>query len=364
MKELKIKSVESLGVRTVYDMYVPQDHSYTLANGIINHNTDPTIRRCLVASPGRLYLMMDYSQCELRLMAHLSKCKGLLEAFAKGWDPHLSVACKKYGVNYDDIYPIYKDEQHPEYTTWKIRRKQAKHIVFGCIYHIGAAKLAEELSDPKTGLVVTPKESQGFLDDFFKDFPEVKKFMDNRMKFIHKHGYIKTLFGRKRRCPEIFGDNQMQIVAAENAAINTPSQSAASDMALFTSILIDELIQKGEFPDLQEVGTVHDSIYFDTLPQDINPKTIYQLWDMARNPSTKEWFGFQIDDIDMSMDFEVGRSQGEELPFAVGYDYNRLLNFKGEWKGSKEEEYYFSLVNKCKSVDIKDYPKVYPEYFK
>lgn len=247
MKELKIKSVESLGVRTVYDMYVPRDHSYTLANGIINHNTDPTIRRCLVASPGRLYLMMDYSQCELRLMAHLSKCKGLLEAFAKGWDPHLSVACKKYGVNYDDIYPIYKDEQHPEYTTWKIRRKQAKHIVFGCIYHIGAAKLAEELSDPKTGLVVTPKESQGFLDDFFKDFPEVKKFMDNQMKFIHKHGYIKTLFGRKRRCPEIFGDNQMQIVAAENAAINTPSQSAASDMALFTSILIDELIQKGNF---------------------------------------------------------------------------------------------------------------------
>ena len=366
---------EPIGLKMVCDIEVQEDHTY-VANGILNHNsdpnaqqlprvaTDPTIRRCLISSPGRLYLMMDYSQCELRLMAHLSKCKGLLEAFAKGWDPHLSVACKKYGVNYDDIYPIYKDEQHPEYTTWKIRRKQAKHIVFGCIYHIGAAKLAEELSDPKTGLVVTPKESQGFLDDFFKDFPEVKKFMDNQMKFIHKHGYIKTLFGRKRRCPEIFGDNQMQIVAAENAAINTPSQSAASDMALFTSILIDELIQKGEFPDLQEVGTVHDSIYFDTLPQDINPKTIYQLWDMARNPSTKEWFGFQIDDIDMSMDFEVGRSQGEELPFAVGYDYNRLLNFKGEWKGSKEEEYYFSLVNKCKSVDIKDYPKVYPEYFK
>lgn len=335
----QITNIEKVGKREVYDMEVESLHEFN-PNGIRVHN------------------------CELRLMAHLSKCKGLLEAFAKGWDPHLSVACKKYGVNYDDIYPIYKDEQHPEYTTWKIRRKQAKHIVFGCIYHIGAAKLAEELSDPKTGLVVTPKESQGFLDDFFKDFPEVKKFMDNQMKFIHKHGYIKTLFGRKRRCPEIFGDNQMQIVAAENASINTPSQSAASDMALFTSILIDELIQKGEFPDLQEVGTVHDSIYFDTLPKDINPKTVYQLWDMARNPSTKEWFGFQIDDIDMSMDFEVGRSQGEELPFAVGYDYNRLLNFKGEWKGSKEEEYYFSLVNKCKSVDIKDYPKVYPEYFK
>ena len=326
--------------------------------------TDPTIRRCLVASPGRLYLMMDYSQCELRLMAHLSKCKGLLEAFAKGWDPHLSVACKKYGAKYDEIEPIYKDEQHPEYKTWKVRRKQAKHIVFGCIYCIGAAKLAEELSDPKTGLVVSPNEAKSFLEDFFTDFPEVKKFMDKQMKFMHKHGYVKTLFGRKRRCPEIFGDNQMQIVEAEHASVNIPCQGAASDMALFTSVLIDEKVNKGELPDLQEVGTVHDSIYFDTLPQDINPKTVYQLWDMARNPSTKEWFGFQIDDIDMSMDFEVGRSQGEELPFAVGYDYNRLLNFKGEWKGSKEEEYYFSLVNKCKSVDIKDYPKVYPEYFK
>ena len=335
----QITNIENVGKREVYDMEVESLHEFN-PNGIRVHN------------------------CELRLMAHLSKCKGLLEAFAKGWDPHLSVACKKYGAKYDEIEPIYKDEQHPEYKTWKVRRKQAKHIVFGCIYCIGAAKLAEELSDPKTGLVVSPNEAKSFLEDFFTDFPEVKKFMDKQMKFMHKHGYVKTLFGRKRRCPEIFGDNQMQIVEAEHASVNIPCQGAASDMALFTSVLIDEKVNKGELPDLQEVGTVHDSIYFDTLPKDINPKTIYQLWDMARNPSTKEWFGFQIDDIDMSMDFEVGRSQGEELPFAVGYDYNRLLNFKGEWKGSKEEEYYFSLVNKCKSVDIKDYPRVYPEYFK
>lgn len=335
----QITNIEKVSKREVYDMEVENLHEFN-PNGVRVHN------------------------CELRLMAHLSKCKGLLEAFAKGWDPHLSVACKKYGAKYDEIEPIYKDEQHPEYKTWKVRRKQAKHIVFGCIYCIGAAKLAEELSDPKTGLVVSPNEAKSFLEDFFTDFPEVKKFMDKQMKFMHKHGYVKTLFGRKRRCPEIFGDNQMQIVEAEHASVNIPCQGAASDMALFTSVLIDEKVNKGELPDLQEVGTVHDSIYFDTLPKDINPKTIYQLWDMARNPSTKEWFGFQIDDIDMSMDFEVGRSQGEELPFAVGYDYNRLLNFKGEWKGSKEEEYYFSLVNKCKSVDIKDYPKVYPEYFK
>lgn len=326
--------------------------------------TNPDIRKCLIASPGRLYLMMDYSQAELRIMAHLSKCKGLLEAFARGWDPHLSVACKKYGCKYEDIEPIYNDELHPDYKIWKVRRKQAKHIVFGCIYCIGAEKLAEELSDPKTGLIVTAEEAKEFLNDFFTDFPEVKKFMDKQMKFMHKHGYVKTLFGRKRRCPEVFGDNKMQIVEAEHASVNIPCQGSASDMALFASILIDEKVCKGELPDLQEVGTVHDSIYFDTLPQDINPKTVYQLWQIAKNPNTKKYFGFQINDIDMSMDFEIGRSQGEELPFAVGYDYNRLLNFKGGWEGSKEKEIYFSYVNKCKNVAIKDYPKVYPEYFK
>lgn len=380
----KIHLVANLGLQPIVDLTVDKNHSYVTRSNFINSNTvsgrlsssepnaqqfprlatNPDIRKCLIASPGRLYLMMDYSQAELRIMAHLSKCKGLLEAFARGWDPHLSVACKKYGCKYEDIEPIYNDELHPDYKIWKVRRKQAKHIVFGCIYCIGAEKLAEELSDPKTGLIVTAEEAKEFLNDFFTDFPEVKKFMDKQMKFMHKHGYVKTLFGRKRRCPEVFGDNKMQIVEAEHASVNIPCQGSASDMALFASILIDEKVCKGELPDLQEVGTVHDSIYFDTLPQDINPKTVYQLWQIAKNPNTKKYFGFQINDIDMSMDFEIGRSQGEELPFAVGYDYNRLLNFKGDWEGSKEKELYFSYVNKCKNVPIKDYPKVYPEYFK
>lgn len=317
--------------------------------------TNPDIRKCLIATKGKLYLMMDYSQAELRIMAHLSKCNGLLEAFARGWDPHLSVACKKYGVLYDDIYPIYKDEQHPEYKTWKVRRKQAKHIVFGCIYCIGAKKLAEELStkDEK----VSPQDATKFLEEFFKDFPEVKVFMHKQMKYMHKHGYVKSLFGRKRRCPEVFGDNQMKVVESEHASVNMPCQSAASDMALFTSILIYEKVKSGELPKLIEVGTVHDSIYFEVLPRDINPKTIYQLWSIAKNPDTKKWFGFAINDVDMSMDFEVGRSQGEELPFAVGYDYSKLE--RGEW----DEDEYYSYVNKSKKVDIKDYPRVYPEYF-
>lgn len=109
-KPVSIISIEPIGLKTVCDIEVQKDHTY-VANGILNHNSDPNaqqfprlatnpdIRKCLVASTGRLYLMMDYSQAELRLMAHLSKCKGLLEAFAKGWDPHLSVACKNMGLN-------------------------------------------------------------------------------------------------------------------------------------------------------------------------------------------------------------------------------------------------------------------------
>lgn len=319
--------------------------------------TNPDIRKCLIPTKGRLYLAMDYSQAELRIMAHLSKCKGLLEAFAKGWDPHLSVACNKYKCKYEDIEPIYKDEMHPDYKIWKVRRKQAKHIVFGCIYCIGAKKLAEELSDVKSGLIVSPEEAKLFLKDFFEDFPEVKKFMDRQMRFMHKHGYVKTLFGRKRRCPEIWDGTQMQQVEAEHASVNIPCQGAASDMALFASVLIDEKVVSGELPDLWEVGTVHDSIYYETLPEDITPKTIYQLWSIAKNPNTHKYFGFKIDDIEMSMDFEIGMSQGEALPFAVGYDYSKLMN------GNYNEAEYYGYVNKCKHIPIRDYPKVYPEYF-
>lgn len=107
---------------------------------------------------------------------------------------------------------------------------------------------------------------------------------------------------------------------------NMPCQSAASDMALFASVLVYEKVKKGELPPMTEVNTVHDSVYQFIEPRYITPDTIYKIWDICRNPSTKKFFGFAIKDVDMSMNFTVGRDMAEELPYNPEYDYNKMLS--------------------------------------
>lgn len=184
-------------------------------------SVDPNIKNQLVAKPGTLYLVCDFSQAELRIMAHLSGDETYLNAFNSGQDPHLAIAAKKYGVPYDEAYKIYDDDNHPEHGIWKVRRKQAKQIAFGLIYGIGAKLLAVKLSDPKSGLIVTPEEAQQEMDIFFKQHPKLKTFKAKQEKFLKKHGYLKSLFGRKRRLPQIYGDKQEQAYAIR-LALNFP----------------------------------------------------------------------------------------------------------------------------------------------
>ena len=643
----------------------------------------------------QLFLCYDYSQAELRILAHLANESTMLEWFRTGKDIHLASACKKYHENYDEIIKIYQDEQHPEYKLWKKRRKQAKTINFGIVYEQSAAKLAESLSTPEEP--VSKEEGQQFLDDYFKTFPKVKKFMEKQHKFMEKHGYCVSLFGRRRRCPKVYSENygeylealrqcvddktealtidgwkkyneinvgtliltknpitgilewqpiekvniypdydgdlysiegktfsaltngkhrwlcnhntkpnskvefvtteelynskvvipihrtgeylgnknkilsddmvfilgiiltdghiryyqdkskprygkpwyvvitqskeknipiiqnvvdkigysynykvsgkkhvwkfnkdfadylhniipnkelnmellnfltkrqikllldgmilgdgckkgtriitssieqanliQILIVMAgyysnilindnrgvhfsnkvksgkivtknvsylvtigknkhfhhistrgtnhikkisnQNKLIwcptvnngtwvcrrngktyitgnstNMPCQSAASDMALFASVIVYGKVKKGELPPMKEVNTVHDSVYQFILPKYITPDTIYNIWDICRNPSTKEYFGFSIDDVDMSMDFTIGRNMAEELPYIPGYDYNKLL------REDFDIDEYYREYNKFRDIPISDYPKKFKKYFK
>lgn len=314
------------------------------------------IKPQFIAPPGKLFFAYDYSQAELRIMAHLSGDPILLEAFRLGQDPHLAVACKKYSYDYDQAYAIYSDETHPEYKLWKVRRKQAKQIVFGCIYGIEAKKLSEQLSDIKSNLIVTPEEAQQFLDEFFEEHPKVKRFMEKQTKHMEKHGYVTTLFGRRRRCPKIYSDNYGEYLEARRASFNAPCQSCASDFALYASVLIYQRVKAGTLPQLVEVSTVHDALYHYTDPTFLNPWVVYQLYEICRNPDTSV-FGFTVDDVDMEMDFSVGRHMGEELPYTPGYDYQKLL------EPDFDLEQYYHLHSKYKGVPIKDYPKVFPEYF-
>lgn len=323
---------------------------------------NPDIKKQFIPPSGKLFLTYDYSQAELRILAHLAKEETMLEWFRTGKDIHLASACKKYHENYDEILKIYEDEQHELYPLWKKRRKQAKTINFGIVYEQSAHKLAESLSTPEEK--VDDSEGQQFLDEYFTTFPKIKKFMDKQHKFMEKHGYCVSLFGRRRRCPNVYSDNFSEYLEALRQSTNMPCQSAASDMALFASIIVWEKVKKGELPPMREVNTVHDSVYQFIEPRYITPDTIYRIWDICRNPSTKEFFDFEIKDVDMSMNFTVGRTMAEELPYNPFYDYSKML------LDDFDLDEYYSLYREkrnhykdTKGLDIEN-PGTYPTIFK
>lgn len=328
------------------------------AQQIPKTSVDPNIKKQLVAPKGTLYIASDFSQAELRIMAHLSGDETYLNAFNSGQDPHLAIAATKYHVPYEEALKMYEDENHPDHKIWKVRRKQAKQIAFGLIYGIGAKLLAVKLSDPKSGIIVTPEEAQKEMDIFFGQHPKLKTFLKKQEKFLRKNGYLVSLFGRKRRLPQIYSSDRGEEAYALRLALNFPCQSAASDMCLFGSILIYYLMRQGKLPPTKSVCLVHDANYQITKPENINTWSIYEMWQIYRNPLTKPYFGFQIDDLDMEMDFVIGRSMAEELPFIPGYDYRKML----EPDFSVEE--YIEEHKKYKHIKIKDYPKIFKKEIK
>lgn len=326
-------------------------------------SVDPNIKKQLIAPEGKLYLAYDYSQAELRMMAHLSGDETYLRAFREGVDPHLAIAINKYHADPKAAIEAYNDEEHPDHKLWKGRRKQAKQIAFGLIYGIGAKLLAEKLSDPKAGIIVSKEEAQQIMDEFFTEHPKIKKFKDKQERFIRRHGYYRQLFGTKRRLPQIWSNDHEQEAYAIRLGLNFPCQGAAANMTNFGSVLIYWLMRQGKLPRMLECCTVHDSVYQYTLPEYINVWTVYTIWNILRNPSTKHYFGFQINDVDLSMDFSIGRTMAEELPFIPLYDYRKMLdpNFSVEgymaehrkWK-EKEKELGFDPT----------YPGNFPKIFK
>ena len=287
---------------------------------------NPDVKLQFITPPGKLFLAYDYSQAELRILSFLAKEETMMEWFRTGRDIHLASACKKYHEDYDKIKPIYDDEQNPEYKLWKKRRKFSKQINFGIVYGQTAMKLAESLSTPEEP--VSTDEAQVFLDEFFETFPRIQTYMKKQHKFMEKHGYCQSLFGRRRRCPKVYSESYREYLEALRQAVNMPVQSAASDM-----------------------------VYQYIEPRYITPDLIYKLWDICRNPETKEYFGFKITGVDMSMDFTVGRTMAEELPYVPGYDYNKLLS-----ENFNIDEYY-AEHNKVKSISISEYPEKFKKYF-
>jgi DNA polymerase-1 len=194
-------------------------------------------------------LAADYSQIELRIMAHLSADKGLVAAFAAGADIHKATAAEVFGVELDRV----SAEQ----------RRSAKAINFGLIYGMSAFGLARQLG-------IERGAAQEYVDLYFQRYPGVKAFMERTRIQAREQGYVETVFGRRLYLPEIKARSGQRRAAAERTAINAPMQGTASDIIKIAMREVDAWIRK-ERPDLRMIMQVHDELVFEVRPDQLEP---------------------------------------------------------------------------------------------
>jgi DNA polymerase-1 len=199
------------------------------------------IREAFVAPQGCLIMACDYSQIELRIMAHLSGDESLLQAFHDNIDIHQATASEVFNVPYGEV-----DSD---------QRRAAKAINFGLMYGMSAFGLARQLNIGRV-------EAQAYMDTYFMRYPGVQQFMEDTREQAREQGYVETLFGRRLYLPDINASNMQRRQGAERAAINAPMQGTAADIIKRAMISVDAWLQK-EKPDAHLVMQVHDELVFE-----------------------------------------------------------------------------------------------------
>ena len=206
------------------------------------------IRQAFIAPEGKSIVAADYSQIELRIMAHLSSDSGLLDAFSKGLDVHRATAAEVFGVELEDV----SSEQ----------RRKAKAINFGLIYGMSAFGLGKQLH-------VGRNEAQDYIDLYFERYPGVQDYMDRTRALAREQGYVETLFGRRLYLPEINAKNKMRVQAAERTAINAPMQGTAADIIKRAMIAVDGWLGNADL-DAQMIMQVHDELVLEVANDQID----------------------------------------------------------------------------------------------
>jgi DNA polymerase-1 len=203
------------------------------------------IRQAFIAPPGWLIMACDYSQIELRIMAHLSGDAGLLKAFREGVDVHQATAAEVFGADYTAV----TGEQ----------RRAAKAINFGLMYGMSAFGLARQLS-------IGRADAQTYMDTYFLRYPGVQHYMEKTRQQVRDQGYVETLFGRRLYLPDINASNMQRRQGAERAAINAPMQGTAADIIKRAMINVDHWLQSTG-AEAKLVMQVHDELVFE-VPED------------------------------------------------------------------------------------------------
>lgn len=210
------------------------------------------IRNAFIAPKGYKIVAADYSQIELRIMAHLSQDEGLLKAFSDGLDVHTATAAEVFEVDVEDVTSD--------------QRRSAKAINFGLIYGMSAFGLAKQLH-------VGRYEAQSYIDLYFERYPGVKRYMDDTRIEAAEKGYVQTLGGRRLNLPEINASNGMRRAAAERTAINGPMQGTAADIIKLAMIAVDEYLQNDESIDAKIIMQVHDELVLEVKENQVDSVT-------------------------------------------------------------------------------------------
>ncbi|MCR4613961.1 MAG: DNA polymerase I [Bacteroidaceae bacterium] len=217
-----------------------------LQNIPIRDENGKEVRRAFIPEPGNEFFSADYSQIELRIMAHLSGDENMLEAFREGHDIHRATAAKVYKERMEEVTP----EQ----------RRKAKTANFGIIYGISAFGLAERME-------VSRSEAKELIDEYFATYPKVKQYMDLSIAKAREHGYTETLLGRRCHLPDINSHNATVRGIAERNAINAPIQGTAADIIKVAMVRIDRRMQEEKLRS-KMILQVHDELNFSVVPEE------------------------------------------------------------------------------------------------
>ena len=206
------------------------------------------IRKAFIPEPGFVIVSADYSQIELRFLAHLSGDASLITVYNNNGDIHTETAAAIYGSAADDV----TDDQ----------RQAAKAINFGIIYGMGAFRLSQEIN-------VSNKQAKAFIEAYFAKYPKIKTYMDETIDFCRNHLYVETMFHRKRPLPDINSKNHMVRTAAERMAINTRIQGSAADLIKIAMINIQKKLE-AQFSDTKMIMQIHDELVFEVKENEVN----------------------------------------------------------------------------------------------
>ena len=238
------------------------------------------IREAFIAPDGYKILAADYSQIELRIMAHLSRDQGLMDAFAKGQDIHQATAAEIFSTNIDEVTAN--------------QRRSAKAINFGLIYGMSAFGLSKQLQ-------ITRAEAQNYIEQYFDRYPQVKHYMDETKQSAKKMGYVETVFGRRLYLADIESSNYQRRQYAERSAINAPMQGTAADLIKMAMILLHQKIREESF-EAKIIMQVHDELVIE-----VNENQSDELSEITTSVMSE----ISKLDVDLKVDADIGNNWDE-----------------------------------------------------